>query len=106
MTPDDFKRPTGELNPDWFEDLDPLLVAALAESAGETPERQRAFVYWRAYQALVADLMSAPISMRADDVSETRSDQQLDYWQAQAAAWRTKYDTASTTPVAAVGVAL
>lgn len=107
MTPADFMRPKGDLNPDWFEsDLEATLAAALTEAAGEPLEARRAFAYWRAYETLVADLMARPASMRADDVSETRSDKQLEYWQAQAASWRARYEGCRTTVVAAVGVAL
>lgn len=107
MTPAHFKRPTGELSPDWFtDDLDATLQAAIIESAGELLETQRAFVYWRAYETLVADVMSRPASLKADDVSETYSDAQLAYWREQAAAWRGRYDAGRTPVVTAVGVAL
>lgn len=107
LTPADFIRPKGDLNPDWFEsDVEATLAAALTEAAGELPEVRRAFAYWRAYETLVADLMSQPASWRADDVSETRSDQQLAYWREQASAWRSRYESGRATVVAAVGVAL
>lgn len=107
MTPADFIRPTGELNPDWFEsDLDATLQAAITEAAGELPEAQRAFVYWRAYAALVADVMIAPSSQKVGSIAAARSDEQLRFWREQAEAWRARYDNARATVRAAVGVAL
>lgn len=107
LTPADFIRPQGELNPDWFEsDVEATLAAALTEAAGELPEVRRAFAYWRAYETLVADLMSQPAQQRDRDKSDAYTDAQFDYWREQAAAWRARYESGRSTVRAAVGVAL
>lgn len=108
MTPAEFTRPTGELDAAWFPagDLETRLTTFIGRVAGEPVETAKAYVYWQAYESLVADLMSEPAQQRDRDKSDTFTDAQFDYWRGLAASWRARYESGRAVVRAAVGVAL
>jgi len=91
----------GRLDPVWFEphDLNNLLTAWLAASSG-SDQAVEALVYARAFETLVDAIMITAASERVGSISAARSDEQLRYWQRQAAYWRGKADalTSGTGP--------
>lgn len=83
----------GRLDPSWYAPLvlTDLLTAWLAGATG-SDQQVEAAVYTRGFETVVSLIMSRPTKWAADDVSESFSDEQLRYWQAQAAYWRGKDD--------------
>jgi len=83
----------GRLDPLWFEphDLNTFLTAWLTAASG-SDQAVEAQVYARAFETLVSLVMSEPANQRDRDKASTFTDEQLRYWQGQAAYWRGKVD--------------
>lgn len=94
LEPASFLQPVGELNPDWFPDvdLDAFLASWVVQAGSPDDAVVEAFVYCRAFNKMLADLMNQPNQQRDRDKSETWGAGQLDYWAGRANHWCCEYD--------------
>ena len=103
LTNADFIQPTGQLATSLFPGVDvPTYVDAWiaeAEDLTEVEERQRAWVYHRAYRT-IADRLNAEVGGgRAGEVSGYRLGNQFQYFTRLAQYWLRKYERVSTATV-------
>ena len=79
----DFIAPTGRLDTSWASDLSVSLAAWISDAEDRTTVEagQRAWVYYRAYSAIVDGLMMRPAHQASGDGdSITRTPAQLAHW--------------------------
>ncbi len=103
LTNADFIQPTGQLATSLFPGVDvPTYVDAWiaeAEDLTEVEERQRAWVYHRAYRTIADRLNADVLSASEGSVSGSRAIEQLRYFERLAARYLRAYNSAGTATV-------
>lgn len=98
LTPLEFIHPQGELQREWFGDtLEPDLAVwiAAAQSLTADEERQRAYVYWRAYDYLTNQQVAKYAQREVGDASYQLFDDAFNLFPRKRDEWRAKYDSST-----------
>lgn len=85
LTPADFLRPVGRLDPELLggSELAGATLSALvsaAEALTSDEAAQECFVYWKTFEQVADDFTSAPIMERDRNKTDQWSTEQLDRW--------------------------